>query len=189
MQLEQELKFRTQLDAKKLGIVTVEKEKKAEPIPKASMEEHDKWKAMMASLAMAGTYYASQLSDAWVDMMMGVKVAWDELIKSMIANLIKSGLYNLIANLFSGGTVSLAGLLGFQHGISYVPKTGAYILHRGEAVVPAHRNVSYVRNYNQGGNTTNYNVLYLDPEKLTRRSIVPMIEKMAMNRQTRLVMG
>jgi len=154
-------------------------------------EEITKMKDALVNFKDAMRSGIFDISDAFVDMMMGVEVKWGDLLKSLIAQLIKSGLQDLIIKLLSGGGIlgSIGGFLGFQGGTPYVPKTGAYMLHRGEAVVPAHRNVSYVRNYNSGGNTTNYNVLYLDPEKLTRRSIVPMIEKMVQNRQTRLVMG
>jgi hypothetical protein len=135
--------------------------------------------------------FSSQIGDAFADMIMGTEVRWADMLKNMVKQMIASGIMNLIKDILSPipGAGGVLGLLGFQHGTPYVPKTGVYMLHRGEAVVPAHRNVSYVRNYNSGGNTTNYNVLYLDPEKLTRRSIVPMIEKMVQNRQTRLVMG
>jgi hypothetical protein len=176
-------------------------ERAMSPEEKRALEEYLKWyeeletqqarqKESLESLKNVTINYAWQMSDAWVDMMMGVEVNWDQMIKSMVANLIKSGIQNLILGLFTGGGVGgIFGFLGFQHGTPYVPKTGAYLLHKGEAVVPAYRNVSYVRNYNQGGNTTNYYMLNLDPEKLTRRSIVPLIEKMAVNRQTRLVAG
>lgn len=43
---------------------------------------------------------------------------------------------------------------GFQHGTDYVPATGLYQLHKGEAIVPSHRNTgnSSVNIYVQGGN-------------------------------------
>lgn len=135
--------------------------------------------------------FSWQIGDAFADMMTGTEVKWGEMLKNMVKQMIASGIMNLIRSFLSGipGAGGVLSFLGFQHGTPYVPKTGAYILHKGEAVVPAYRNLSNVRNYNSGGNVTNYNVLYLDPEKLTRRSIVPIIEKMIQNRQTRLVMG
>lgn len=35
--------------------------------------------------------------------------------------------------------IGMAGLLSLQHGTPYVPHTGPYILHRGEAVIPARK--------------------------------------------------
>ncbi|MCK4454521.1 phage tail tape measure protein [Candidatus Parcubacteria bacterium] len=48
---------------------------------------------------------------------------------------------------------------GFQHGTDYVPATGLYQLHKGEAIVPSHRNAggTITNIYVQGGN-------YLDRE-------------------------
>ncbi len=50
------------------------------------------------------------------------------------------------------------GLLGsFQSGTDYVPQTGPYLLHKGEAVVPANKNISNSVNVNMNGSNLNAN--------------------------------
>lgn len=138
---------------------------------------------------MAVMSYVDQFSAAWIDTFRGVENAFGQMLQNMINRLMSSALTSMIMGILFpevGFMGFFKKLVGFQYGTPYVPKTGPYLLHRGEAVVPASRNISYIRNYNTGGNTQNYYLLNLDVENLTRRQIVPIIEQMAQNRQTRI---
>jgi len=162
-----------------------------EPVNKYITQMERDWQDESQRSANAIANFAGTIGDAFANMMMGVEVRWGEMLQNMLKQMMASAIMNILTSILSGipGAGSALKFMGFQHGTPYVPETGMYMLHRGEAVVPAHRNISYVRQYNSGQNTTNYYLLNLDPDKLTRRSIIPAIEKMIQNRQTRLVMS
>ena len=136
--------------------------------------------------------HVGELSTAFVDMMMGVDVRWGDLLASMVKQLLASGLQDLIMGLLSGGSTSILGeIFGmFQSGTPFVPRTGAYILHQGEAVIPANQNTVYrssVFNQDHSGDTWNVQIIQLDPKKLTKDKIAPILKEMVKNRELNLL--
>jgi hypothetical protein len=138
--------------------------------------------------------YISQISTAFADSMLGIEVRWGDMIKNMITQFVASGIEDLIKKAF--GYKSGFGILGtalgwvtaLQSGTPYVPQTGLYILHRGEAVVPANQNVyrSSVFNQDHSGDTFNVQILQLDIKKLTKDKIIPIIKEAVKNRELTL---
>jgi len=131
--------------------------------------------------------YMNQISGAFASSMVGIKVEWESMIQSMIASLIQSALTSWIQKILFPTPLSGLGFFipGLQYGTPYVPETGLYPLHRGEAVIPASQNISNVRNY--GGAINNYYLMNLDVDKLTRKSIVPTIERLSRDRKTKIL--
>jgi hypothetical protein len=136
----------------------------------------------------ATSRYVGDLSTAFADMMMGVDVRWGDLLESMVKQLIASGIQSLIMGLLTGGVGGglLGGIFGgFQSGTPFVPRTGAYILHQGEAVIPANQNVYRSSVFNQQSNygNTYVQIIQLDPKKLTKDKIAPILKEMIKNRE------
>ena len=136
----------------------------------------------------ATSRYVGDLSIAFADMMMGVDVRWGDLLESMVKQLIASGIQSLIMGLLTGGVGGglLGGIFGgFQSGTPFVPRTGAYILHQGEAVIPANQNVYRSSVFNQQSNygNTYVQIIQLDPKKLTKDKIAPILKEMIKNRE------
>lgn len=134
--------------------------------------------------------YVNQMSQGFANAFAGIETDWGRMLQNMVAQFAQVALSSLIMSILFPGTPFMKFFktgMGFQHGTPFVEKTGMYMLHRGEAVTPASRNISYVRNYNTGGAMNTYYLINLDVDKLTRNQIVPMIEQMARNRQTRIL--
>lgn len=132
-----------------------------------------------------------QISRAFTNTMMGIETDWGSLLANMISQLIASGITAMFMNFLFPGAGGTAGwfkrITGFQHGTPYVPATGMYWMHEGERVIPAEQNVQNIRNYNEGGTVQNFYLLNLDPEVLTKRHIVPIIERLGRDRKTRIM--
>ena len=67
----------------------------------------------------------------WIEEKVNRIQALIERLKSFIGG-VKEGISNLGASIGGG----IKGLVGYQAGTSFVPETGPYLLHRGEAVLP-----------------------------------------------------
>jgi hypothetical protein len=98
------------------------------------------------------------IKQAFVDAFMGVEVNWQQMLQRMLADLAISGLFEAVADLFGFGKEDeslLEKILPFQKGTPYVPRTGLALLHQGEAVIPAEKNIfnRSVTNQSFGGNT------------------------------------
>lgn len=68
-------------------------------------------------------------------------------------------------------------MTGFARGTDYVPTTGPYILHQGEAVVPAAQNNPVTNNYPK---SYEININALDPlgmEKVIKNQLIPLINE------------
>ncbi|MHA1347410.1 MAG: phage tail tape measure protein [Candidatus Heimdallarchaeaceae archaeon] len=77
-----------------------------------------------------------------------------EALKSWIEEqkLLYRGYAESIGGMFGGPTpTTRAPLRAYQFGTSYVPKTGAYTLHEGEAVIPAGGSAGAIYNFNFAG--------------------------------------
>ena len=72
---------------------------------------------------------------------------------------------------------------GFQSGTSFVPQTGLYKLHQGEAVIPAERNPFVTNtNNNWGGNTFILNLNAKFDENSVRTNLLPILERLGRER-------
>ncbi len=114
------------------------------------------------------------------------KFSWDKLIKEMELRLLKSIIIKIFEKLFSRGGTDLgeiAGLFGFQSGTAFVPQTGAYLLHKGEAVIPAESNpfVNQTTN-NWGGNTYIINLNARFDERSVRNNLLPILRRLGQER-------
>lgn len=132
--------------------------------------------------------FAETLADMFSDVNKLGKSSWDDLIKWMEIRLAQSIIVKIFSELFSrkkGGIFGdILGFLGFQSGINYVPATGFYQLHKGEAVIPASQNpfTSNTTN-NWGGNTYIIQISQsLEPDTI-RNKLIPELKKMAQGRE------
>ncbi len=128
---------------------------------------------------------ASSFEDSLAEMLRGGKVAWDELLQYWYTQLIASAVLAALSKLFSfslGGGL-FTSLFNFQTGTPFVPQTGAYLLHKGEAVIPAESNpfVNQTTN-NWGGNTYIINVRGEITEESIRRELLPKLKRMSEER-------
>jgi len=153
-------------------------QRRAEEGQKRMAEEAKMWQDVTRT-------YISSVSSAFVNMMTGVGVRWDQMIQNMIASLASRALESAIMGFLFPGVGFLGFFKGFQSGTPYVSKTGLYLLHQGEAVVPANQNVyqSSVFNQQSIGPTYNVQIIQLDIKKLTKDKIVPILKEMSKNRE------
>jgi hypothetical protein len=125
----------------------------------------------------ATRHFTSQIGNAFASSFMGINNAWEQMIQNMLNELLSAGFESLILSLFKGGSWDgwFSNILGFQQGLSYVPRTMPVVVHEGERILTRQENINY--NYNSGGNSQTINVINLDPEKLTKKSVIPVIEQ------------
>jgi hypothetical protein len=116
-----------------------------------------------------GTSLAHSLSRGFVDAFLAGEDAFKELLASMAKELVASAIFKLLTSIFNPGSIiplPLGDLPVYQTGTSYVPNTGLAMVHRGEAVIPAHQNL---RGPARGtGEAAATNVTF---ENLTRRRL------------------
>ncbi len=128
---------------------------------------------------------ASSFENSFAEMLRGGKVAWNELLQYWYTELLASAVMAALSRLFSfslGGGL-FTSLFGFQTGTPFVPQTGAYVLHKGEAVIPAESNpfVNQTTN-NWGGNTYNIYIRGEITEESIRRELLPKLKRMSEER-------
>lgn len=152
----------------------------------------DQMVARLKAFRMEVMGYVHQISGAFAAAMVGIKMDWGSMIQSLVAQLIQSQITSWIAKLLFPTPLSGMQFLypGFplQHGTPYVPQSGYYHLERGERVIPAEQNIQNIRNYGDGS-VTNYYLLTLDVGDLTRKEIIPRIERLAQTRRTKILTG
>jgi len=138
--------------------------------------------------------YVSQMSGIFISAFAGVEERWKQMLENMIMSLVQSGLTSLIMGMIFP-EVGAAGFfqrmtgLQLQKGTPYVEQTGWYQLHEGERVIPAQENITNMKSYTGGSTTQNIFLVTLDWDQLTRDRIAPYIERMARNRETKLLMA
>jgi len=140
-------------------------------------------------LRNVGIGYFSGLGDAFAQTMIGIQVNWDQMVKAMETRLLSAVFMKILSQILGKSFLTGFGeLLSFQHGTPFVPATGVYVLHQGEAVVPANRNVyqSSVFNQQSYGNTIVIQNFSIDPKKLTKDKIAPILKEMVKNRELTL---
>ena len=133
---------------------------------------------------------ASSFASTFADMVISGKSSWDDLLKYWERKLLESAVIKILTDLFSksglGGIPIIGGLLdffGFQSGTSFVPQTGLYKLHQGEAVIPAERNPFVTNtNNNWGGNTFILNLNAKFDENSVRTNLLPILERLGRER-------
>lgn len=138
----------------------------------------------------AGVRISRTIASGFADAFTSGEKGFADMLKRWTKMLLESAIFSLIMTLFNPGKTfgSFFGkALGFQHGTSYVPATGAYILHKGEAVVPPSQNV-----FNSTSATTNAGVtvqnVYVQGGASNMRELVKEIEKMARLRQNNIAL-
>ncbi|MCI0531955.1 MAG: hypothetical protein L0Y74_08420 [candidate division Zixibacteria bacterium] len=145
------------------------------------------WVEASAKSTEALLQISSSFEDMFAQMLLTGKAEWDKLLQYWAARLIASAVFQLIASFFgvaglggSGffGALTGAGKGSFQSGTHYVPRTGLYKLHEGEAVFPAQSNpfMQNVNNNNFGGNVNNYYVAPDVSEEMLDR-LIPILKR------------
>ena len=128
---------------------------------------------------------SSDFESAFQQMLMGGKVAWDELIQYWYTKLLASAIFGILGKIFGfGGGGLFTSIFSFQGGTSFVPQTGLALLHKGEAVIPAERN-PFVTNTtnNLGGNTYIIQIKETIDSKTIRTKLLPQLKRMSEGRE------
>jgi len=158
-----------------------EEEKKA--AEKIRSENEARRQAQLQSIQQI----SSSFEDAFQQMLMGGKVAWDELLQYWITKLYASAIFGILTSLFTGGPITgfFGSLIGSQQsGTAFVSQTGPYMLHKGEAVIPAERNPFITNNTNNwGGNTYIIQIKQALDSKTIRTVLLPELKRMSEGRE------
>lgn len=122
------------------------------------------------------------IRQAFADLFLGIETDWGEMLRRMAVDLITSTIFKWIGTALTGPGGLLAGV--FQQGTTFVPQTGLAIVHRGEAIIPAERNIFNRTVTNQTFGATVINNYFSTPidSKMLRRTFLPLL-KQAVNRR------
>jgi len=124
----------------------------------AEVSGHDFMSGLEQDSQIKGAAMAQNISGAFQSAFQDGEFRFDAMLQNLFAQLASSAFLALILSIFNPGKSFggiLSGIFGFQHGTPFVDRTGVYMLHRGEAVIPASQNVygsTYNQSYMQGAN-------------------------------------
>lgn len=82
--------------------------------------------------------FANVFFKAFTGEVTSAKELFQDFGRSMLQTISQVISQYLVMKMFTG--MGLGSIIGFQTGTPYIPKTGMYMLHKGESVVPAHEN-------------------------------------------------
>lgn len=170
-----------------IGKEVAEREKAEREWEKINQKRLQAEEAIRDSQAQTIQQISSSFAETFADMLVSGKAAWDDLLEYWLKQLLISGILSAISDIFSFGSFGIGGIFsafGFQSGTSFVPATGFYRLHKGEAVIPATQNpFTSQTNNSWGGNSYNIYVSGILDENFITKELLPKLKRMSQERK------